>query len=443
MKPGSLVKFQFLLLLGVFVACVLGWMLSSNDITASMLLGKITPDSSMWMAQRPHRNDLYRNVLQNQTDGPSSIERRPSMRPPLRPEETDAVSEEKRYTQNSSHTPCIPWQNIVYIKTHKTASSTLQNILYRFGDERDLTFALPVRDVYIGSISKVPPSSVLPAPPGVAYNILANHARFLYDDIKKLMPTNSKFVTIIRKSPTQFRSMYNYFVMQSIYKVSLEEFSRNPKFFYERHRRKSRHNGRDPMLFDLGMDQSSIGDLHKTEQYIKFLDSKLSLVLIREYFFESLILLKEELCWDLRSLVHLSNKIRISIDPTDSLQPMVDSEMSAGLEKRLTEWNAGDVMLYNYFNATLWRKIEAYGRRKMDQEVAELKDLCEQFEKECMKGTKPRNISRGSMKHTGLAEYVVKADKRTNKTCQRLGPNSREYLANLRQKHTAMYHRKS
>ena len=32
---------------------------------------------------------------------------------------------------------------IVFLKTHKTASSTLQNILMRFGEKMDLNFALP------------------------------------------------------------------------------------------------------------------------------------------------------------------------------------------------------------------------------------------------------------------------------------------------------------
>ncbi|KAI8494391.1 hypothetical protein Bbelb_276170 [Branchiostoma belcheri] len=33
--------------------------------------------------------------------------------------------------------------NIVFLKTHKTAGSTVQNILMRYGLEKNLTFALP------------------------------------------------------------------------------------------------------------------------------------------------------------------------------------------------------------------------------------------------------------------------------------------------------------
>ena len=39
---------------------------------------------------------------------------------------------------------CHPKSHIVFLKTHKTASSTILNVLYRYGDSRNLTFALPV-----------------------------------------------------------------------------------------------------------------------------------------------------------------------------------------------------------------------------------------------------------------------------------------------------------
>lgn len=39
---------------------------------------------------------------------------------------------------------CRPKSHIVFLKTHKTASSTILNILYRYGESRKLTFALPL-----------------------------------------------------------------------------------------------------------------------------------------------------------------------------------------------------------------------------------------------------------------------------------------------------------
>lgn len=39
---------------------------------------------------------------------------------------------------------CQPKNHVVFLKTHKTASSTILNILYRYGDTHNLTFALPL-----------------------------------------------------------------------------------------------------------------------------------------------------------------------------------------------------------------------------------------------------------------------------------------------------------
>lgn len=47
---------------------------------------------------------------------------------------------------NSVHNKatCHPKSHIVFLKTHKTASSTILNMLYRYGESRNLTFALPL-----------------------------------------------------------------------------------------------------------------------------------------------------------------------------------------------------------------------------------------------------------------------------------------------------------
>ena len=37
---------------------------------------------------------------------------------------------------------------VIFQKTHKTASSTIQNMLFRFGEKRNLNFALPKNHGY-------------------------------------------------------------------------------------------------------------------------------------------------------------------------------------------------------------------------------------------------------------------------------------------------------
>lgn len=43
----------------------------------------------------------------------------------------------------STRKNCTTKSNIFFVKTHKTGSSTVQNVLMRFGASRDLDFAIP------------------------------------------------------------------------------------------------------------------------------------------------------------------------------------------------------------------------------------------------------------------------------------------------------------
>ena len=45
---------------------------------------------------------------------------------------------------------CSKVKKIAFLKTHKCASSTVQNILMRFGVNNDLNFVLPSRGNYLG-----------------------------------------------------------------------------------------------------------------------------------------------------------------------------------------------------------------------------------------------------------------------------------------------------
>ncbi|XP_054773121.1 galactosylceramide sulfotransferase-like [Lytechinus pictus] len=338
-------------------------------------------------------------------------------------------------SQNYGST-CTPANDIVYIKVHKTASSTLQNIFYRFGDEKDLTFMLPVRDYYIEGVEKFKPSGLLKPPPGKHYNILANHARFFYEDFKKVMPADTKYVTLIREAASHFSSQYSYRVLKRQYKVELDEFSRNPKLYFEKYdlNKKGRFSGRDPELYDLGLNKKDMYDPIKVDNYIKFLDEKMDLVLLTEFFQESVILLKDLMCWDLQTIVHLNSKIRVPLGKEKGAKTsQTNSTKADALTDRLNEWNAGDYKMYDHFNRTLWKKVEAYGRERMAREIAELNVLTQRYEAECMSGTKIRDISYWSGP-IGLKEYVLKKEKEHNMTCKRLGMSEPEFVAHLRKK---------
>ena len=52
------------------------------------------------------------------------------------------------FVQEDPSAECQEQTKIVYLKTHKCASSSLQNIFLRFGEKRNLSFVLPLERVH-------------------------------------------------------------------------------------------------------------------------------------------------------------------------------------------------------------------------------------------------------------------------------------------------------
>lgn len=69
-----------------------------------------------------------------------------------------------------------------------------------------------------------------------------------------------------------------------------------------------------------------------------------------DYFDESLVLLKRLLCWEIDDILYVK------------LNERKDNEKATRLSGRvhynIRRWNKADVLLFNYFNATFWKKVE-------------------------------------------------------------------------------------
>ena len=60
--------------------------------------------------------------------------------------------------------------------------------------------------------------------------------------------------------------------------------------------------GKNQQLFDLGLNNTEMENENVVSNKISQLDDQLHLVLIAEYFDESLVLLAKYLCWDLKQV---------------------------------------------------------------------------------------------------------------------------------------------
>ena len=63
---------------------------------------------------------------------------------------SDLDADENDLDENSALKKCQPVENVIFLKTHKAASSTIINILYRYADRQNKKIALPAVENYLG-----------------------------------------------------------------------------------------------------------------------------------------------------------------------------------------------------------------------------------------------------------------------------------------------------
>ena len=51
---------------------------------------------------------------------------------------------------------------------------------------------------------------------------------------------------------------------------------------------------------------------------------------------------------------------------------------------KIKAWNNADFKLYDHFNKTFWRRVEAFGRERMDQELESFRAEQKKAEEECI-----------------------------------------------------------
>ena len=271
-----------------------------------------------------------------------------------------------------------PITKIVFIKSHKTGSTTVASIFQRFGYKHDLLFALPLTHSHIFSTKDLfSRKSVVPMPPSLLkdnrrYDILTNHAVYNRKEMDAVVP-NAKYIAIVRDPVYQFESAFGYFEWANKgmglgqHPNPFEAFMMDPLYYYTTKNYRWKTASKNGQLYDFGIFPNSYKNMSEAslQAKIKQIDKEFDLVLLTEYFDESLILLKQLMCWEYDDIIYLSKGVR-----KDDHRYNISDEMKL----KIRRWNAGDVLLYDHFNRTLWEKVAKYGL-SFESDLAELRRL--------------------------------------------------------------------
>ncbi|XP_068164958.1 galactose-3-O-sulfotransferase 3-like [Antennarius striatus] len=272
--------------------------------------------------------------------------------------------------------------NLVFLKTHKTASSTMQNMMFRFAEHHNLTVAFPADFCghmfcypYYFSPKFVNSHTIKP-------NIIASHMRFNKKELQLLMPKDTLYITILREPSSMFDSAFSYYLnecatFQRVPNHSLEAFLADPWRYYRSNEMDSMY-AHNNLAFDLGKDKDHPAtDAAYVQAFLAEVEQTFSLVMIADYFDESLVVLRHLLSWDLNDIIYFKLNMRKE-DSKRTLTPVLASKIRA--------WNALDARLYDYFNASLWRQIAALGSTIVAKEVQELQQAQERLMRSCFNG---------------------------------------------------------
>ncbi|XP_043926733.1 galactose-3-O-sulfotransferase 2-like [Protopterus annectens] len=287
------------------------------------------------------------------------------------------------YQMELKTTPqCKPRTHLMFLKTHKTASSTILNILYRFGDSRNLTFALPKGKhntfSYPDNFSS---SFVEDFPPklGLKYHIVCNHMRFNLPEVKKVIPEDSFYFSILRNPVNMMESAFTYFQDAGPFSKanSIEKFLKKP-WEYFMSVASNRYYTKNFLAFDFGFLEFGNYSEEVVNYTISRIESMFDLILISEYFDESMILLKNTLCWEYEDVLSFKQNSRSN---------KTKHSLSEQVKLNATKWNWLDWEIYVYFNKTFWEKIDTnIGRQKMQKELKELKRKQKDLMETCILG---------------------------------------------------------
>ncbi|XP_065212861.1 galactosylceramide sulfotransferase-like isoform X1 [Planococcus citri] len=323
-----------------------------------------------------------------------------------------------------------PHRNILFLKTHKCASSTVQNILLRFGLKHGLNFALPKTISYLAYMVNFSESVLAPETKtrDKKYNMLVHHTRYR-QNLRYIMYNDTISITILREPSTRFESSFRYFRLNKAYGKNFYEFldfiplaengsSQMYNTFDEKAESACRINDRNQMCFDLGLSRNSFQNITKIKQFINEIDRQFDFVMISEHLEASLVLLANLLRWPLHYVAFLSLNSR----------PDVKKYKLSNIEKeKLVQFNYADFLLYDHFLKKFNNCVLQYGVDSLKKDVEKLKRINDQIRHKCV-------IHENEQGHKKTINYKLKTNDWICTHSVKLEPRFTEELKDVQKK---------
>ncbi|XP_060593497.1 galactosylceramide sulfotransferase-like [Ruditapes philippinarum] len=271
--------------------------------------------------------------------------------------------------------------HIGFLKVHKAGGSTVQNILFRFGMKRHLSFVMPIEGNKYKFSTYGREHELLFKSGSGYYDILALHSVYNESVYNEILPNDTVNIAIVRE-PLSLMISGAYFhrdvwKVQYLEMVPKENFIKDLIRYPELYDRNVFSLTRNSMAMDFGFPRGFHStDSEKIEHYLQYLDSKFPLVMLVEHFDESIILFKRRLHWRLEDVLYIP--LNINKHPTERALGISEND-----KNKFEERNFLDVAIYRFFKRKFIETVSSLGSEFRD-EVEHFRNVRKSVEHYCV-----------------------------------------------------------
>ncbi|XP_060069064.1 galactose-3-O-sulfotransferase 3-like [Ylistrum balloti] len=252
-------------------------------------------------------------------------------------------------------------RHIAFLKVHKAASSTAQNIFLRYANRRDLVVVMPHVPKFfypniISTGSTVTSKNILPPPANRSYEILCCHVLYNREAFVKIMPIDTIYIGIIREPFEHFTSILNYFRPGEILNINdtmaVSKYLQEPSRYTKR-TSNSYANNRMAREFGFPSDLFTTHNKTEVQLYLQKLESEFELMIIVEQFDECMVLMRRLLNWKLSDILYIKKNVKHKL--------FEKIKFTAGDVNLYKRWAVLDYALYDHFYQRLQNQIRMQG----------------------------------------------------------------------------------
>ena len=243
-------------------------------------------------------------------------------------------------------------RHVGFLKVHKAGSTTIQNMLFRFGLKRNLTFVIAKHGPYFSW------DGILPIKAGSHYDIFAIHTFYKKKQFDKLLPKDKINIAVVREPLSRTISAAHYF--RDVFPKSHPYLERIPKTHFikelllhpEKYEKRSFSYTKNAMAKDFGFDENTKQtDTVKINEKLNSLDKEFKLVMIMERLHESLVLLKRYLNWSIKDIIYLRTNSHKHAITNVTEEEILKHKQTCFL----------DYAIYDFFSKKFNKRVDAEG----------------------------------------------------------------------------------